>query len=113
MGRMQLTLDSLSEFDYGKPSVAWQHALRAAVLDVLDRDGEKAARKVILTASITPIIEQVGDVSDVNIDFTITTKMPAMQTATRPVAVTKKGQLFFQEFAPDNPAQETLDQAGQ
>ena len=110
MARKQLSLDTLGDFDFGRAAVAFQKALEAVVRDCTDRPGDKHARTVELKASIVPVMLQDGDVVDVEVDFQIRSKVPAWQTAARPLNVSRNGQLFFEEFAPDNPNQMTLDE---
>ena len=110
MTRMQLSLDTLKDFDLGKPAVAFEQAMAEAVRNCLDRPGEKKARNVELTVNIKPVLQQDGDVVDVEVDFTIKTKLPPWQTATRPVKPTKRGQLFFNDLASDDPDQHTIDE---
>ena len=111
MARMELTLETLADFDFGKASVAFQQALRRAVADCLDRPGDKSPRKVTLTTSIIPLVQQDGDVVEAHVDFKIAAAVPPWQTAKRPVQTTRQGQLFFRPDAPDNPSQKTLDEA--
>ena len=110
MAQMTLSLNSLSDFDYGKAAVAFEQALKRAVVDCLERPGDKAARKVVLTTNIVPVMQQDGDVVDAEVDFTVKATVPPWQTATRPLAVTKGGQLLFNDMAPDNPRQTTIDE---
>jgi len=109
MARQTLSLDTLDQFDFGKASAAFSMALEKAVRDCLDRPGEKKAREVSLVAKLTPVLLQDGDVVDCEIGFTIGCGVPKWQTAARPVGATTGGQLFFQELAPDNPDQMTVD----
>jgi len=109
--RMQLSLDTLKDFDVGKAAVAFQHALKRVVTDCLERPGTKATRKVVLTANVAPLMQQDGDVVDAEVDFTIQAKTPPWQTATKPLAITRGGQLMFNDLAPDNPHQKTIDDA--
>ena len=108
--KMQLSLETLKDFDMGKASVAWQKALGQVVRDCLDRPGDKKVRSVVMTTSIKPIVQQDGDVIDCEVEFTVDRKVPAWQTASRPAIPTKKGQLFFNDMAPDNPRQATIDE---
>lgn len=109
MSRQPLSLTTLENFDVGKAYVAWQQALKRAVLDCLDRIGEKKARTVVLVTSIVPVLQQDGDVVDANVDFKITISLPPWQTATRPVGVSRDGSLFFQELIEEDDRQTTLD----
>lgn len=63
-----------------------------------------------LTCEITPRREQDGDVHDVEAVFHASCKLPVWRCASRPLAVTRGGQLVFSEDAPDNPYQTTIDE---
>jgi len=112
MARQVLSLATLKEFDYGKAEVTFQRELEKVVRDCLDRPAVGSAREVRLVALIKPLILQEGDVVDAEVSWRIASKTPAYETPGRPVAVTKKGQLFFNDLAPDNPRQSTLDELG-
>ena len=111
MVRMKLSLATLKDFDFGKAAEHYQEALGIAVRDCVDRPGESKARTVTLTTSIVPLMQQEGDVVEAAVDFKIASSVPAWKTATRPVAVTRQGDLAFNDMAPDNPSQRTLDEA--
>ena len=109
MPKMQLNLETLADFDYGKAAEAFRQALASVVRDCMDRPGEKKARTVTLTASIVPVVLQDGDVVDAEVDFSISNKIPKWQTAARPLAVDRQGRLFFNDMAPDNPRQMDIE----
>ncbi len=111
MSLQTLSLDTLKDFDFGKANVAFEHALRKIVRDIIDRPGDKSARKVILTTELTPQLEQDGDVVSASVGFLIEAKIPKWKTQPQPTNVTSRGQLLFQELAPDNPDQMTIDDA--
>ena len=106
--RMTLDLSNLKDFDFGKADAAFNKCLENAVRDLLDRPGDKTARKVVLQVELTPIIQQDGDVVDADVNFQCLAKLPAYRTANRPAAIDRQGHLVFQPDAPDNPRQETL-----
>lgn len=107
---MLLSLETLKDFDLGKAKIAFEHALKKVATDCLERPGTKAARKIVFTTNVVPILQQDGDVVDVEIDFTVQAKVPAWQTAAKPLAVTKVGGLLFNDLAMDNPRQRTVDE---
>ncbi len=111
--RQELTLDTLKEWDNGRAAVAMKQALRRAVLDLEDRPGEKKVRKVTLTAELTPNMDENGDLDDVEIAFVIATTFPPRRTLPKPAMTDRQGRLIFNDLAPDNPAQTTLDEAGE
>jgi len=110
MERMQLGLDSLGDFDFGKVDIAFKKELAAVVRDCLDRPGEKGARKVNLTVEVIPDQLQDGDVVDCVVRFLISNSTPKRATAARPLVADKAGRLFFQPDAMDNPHQTTFTQ---
>lgn len=110
MGRMSLSLDTLKDFDFGKAEIAFRKVLETVVLDCSNRGYDKKARKVLLSLVMEPIVEGDGAITDANIHFTVQAKLPALQTAPRPVLMDRQGRLVFNSDAPDNPRQQTLDQ---
>ncbi len=112
MAQQQLSLETLKDFDFGRSAAAVQLALKKAVLDILDRPGDKSARKVVLTTELRPRVLQDGDVVDADVNFIIEVKTPKWATAPVPANVTRGGALLFQELAPDNPDQTTIEDTG-
>ncbi len=106
---MQLSLETLDKFDFGKASIAWQKGLERVVRDLLDRPGDTNKRTVTLEAVIKPVRQQDGDVVDAEVEFVVVAKIPPHRTHPRPLVVSLGGQLFFEELAPDNPRQSTLE----
>jgi hypothetical protein len=111
MGQQQLSLDTLKDFDYGKAAAALEHALGIAVRDLIDRPGDTTARKVTLTIALKPLLEQDGDVVNADVGFAVGCSIPKWSTNPKPAAVRKSGHLLFQDMAPDNPDQMTIDEA--
>ena len=103
MARMTLTLKTLSDFDFGKAEKAFLRSLKTVVDDCRDRPGEKKPRQVILTAYLTPRLEEDGNLDECDVEFTCVPKIPPFRTAPKPVGVTTSGQLYFNDMAPDNP----------
>ena len=110
MSKMELRLDTLADFDFGKAAVAFKQALAQVVKDCLDRPGDKTARKVVLTTIITPEMAQDGDVVNAQVHFEVKAAVPNWKTAPRPVLTGRAGQLIFNDMAPDNPHQQTIDE---
>jgi len=108
--RLMLSLDTLKDFDYGKVDAAFRKELANAVRDLVDRPGEKKKREVVLQVELVPRVEQQGDVVEADVEFVVWSRIPKRRTATRPTAVTKQGQLVFNDLAPDNPNQATVDE---
>ncbi len=108
--RMSLSLETLPNFDHGKAHVLFTQELKRAVMDLLDRPGERAKRTVTLCCELTPICEQDGDVVDAEVAFSATVKVPPKRTAPKPMAVDRAGRLIFNDMAEDNPHQSTIDE---
>ena len=105
-----LSLDTLAKWDWGKPGVAWQHALRQAVEDCSDRPAEKKPRKVVMVAELVPHDpEPDGDVVDCDLRFFVDVKIPSRKTSARPAMLRHDGSLIFNAEAPDNPRQQSLN----
>lgn len=109
--RQFLTLNSLPDFAHGKAAAGFSLAMKRAVQDLLGRPGEKAARSVTMTVTMTPILQQDGDVVDAEVSFAFQNKFPPMRTNPMPCAVDAQGRLVFNDLAADNPHQATIDEA--
>lgn len=113
MPRMQLSLATLGEFDFGKAAVAFQKELQKVVIDMIDRPGDDRPRTVTLKTSLKPLVQQEGDVVDSQVEFEITSSMPSRRTKPRPAMIDRRGNLLFSADAPDNPRQETFEMGGE
>jgi hypothetical protein len=110
MARMMLSLDNLHDFDCGKADAIFRQCLLNAVRDLLDRPGDKNARKVVLQITLKPVLQQDGDVVDAEVEFEAKNSLRSYRTAIRPMAIDRRGNLFFNPDSPDNPDQRTIDE---
>ena len=109
MERMMLGLSTLKDLDSGKADVAFRKELEKVARDILDRQGEKAARSVTLKVILKPIIPENGDVESVFVEFEIDSKMPVRRTAPREaLAVTTRGQMVFSALFADDEEEQPL-----
>ncbi len=105
----QLTMSNLHLLDNGKAVAAINHALRQCSLDVLDRPGEKAVRKVVIEIEQTPKLDTVTAALDtVQTRFRIKTTLPIRQTVHYPMLVNEDGVLGFSPNSPQDPRQGDL-----
>ena len=110
MPMVEMTLDTLKDLEDGRVSVAFAHELKRAVLDCIDRPGDKNARKVSLEFAISPIIDQdTGQCEGANGEFEIKSKVPTRKSKTYQFNVTKQGQLSYSANNPQNRLQHTIE----
>jgi len=103
MPRQALNLATLSKFDFGKADAAFRHCLQRAAQDVMDRPGDGSPRKVTLTATITPRIEQDGDVVGCNIAFLAHAQIPKYATAPTAAQLDRQGRVIFTPSEEEEP----------
>ena len=107
MARIELTLASLKELDFGKVQAEWQNLLEFAVRDCWERPHDDKTRKVLLQFEVEPISDG-HDCTGVNSRFKLKASVPDRQSRDYQLGITKQGHLYFQEDSPDNPDQLTL-----
>lgn len=101
-----LSLANLHELDNGKPVAAVNHALRQAVMDVIDRPGDKALRKVTIQFLMRPTLErETAALDTVSTQIRVRTSIPDRLTIPYEMLPEKDGRLQFSEFSPQDPRQ--------
>lgn len=109
MSAKTLTLSTIQDLDGGKAALAVNHAIRQAVLDVEDRPGDAAARKVVLELSFKPeLTNDTAALDVVTMAAKIKTSIPHRQTVAYPMLPTGEGLLTFEEHSPHDPRQATM-----
>lgn len=108
MAIVQLTLDTLKDLDDGRVAVAFMHELKRAVLDCMDRPGDKNARTVSLEFKLTPVVADDGQCEGAEGEFAIKSKVPTRKSKTYSFRTTKAGQLSYSEHSPENVDQATI-----
>jgi hypothetical protein len=102
------SLESLKNLDMGKASEAFQHHVRRAALDCLDRPLDGKPRKVVLEIAMVPDPEQDGACDKVKLQIRASSALPKHQTKVYSLGARVNGQLVFNEDALDNVDQGTL-----
>ena len=64
-----------------------------------------------LTINLKPVIQQDGDVTDVDAEFEITSSMPKHRSRPIHMMPRRGGQLVFTPDSPENAEQMTIDEA--
>lgn len=108
MALVSLTLDALKNLDNGKVDAAFQHELKHAIEDCMDRPGDANARQVGLTAKITPVVDDDGSCAGASVEFTVKSKVPDRKSRPYSFGINKKGHLYFSDESPDNVDQFTF-----
>lgn len=106
MANLKLDLSTLGEVDTGAARAIIDRAIEEAIHDIEDRGEDGRARKV----AIELMLERRED-GHIEAHVSAQSKLPPRRTAgtvCRPVQKPDGVSLFFQQWAPDNPAQETL-----
>jgi len=83
MGFVELSLTSLEELDDGRVSKAFQHELKRAVQDCIDRPGDKKPRKVVLELELVPVVNTENGLLEcegADGEFTIKSKVPTRRS---------------------------------
>lgn len=97
----QFTLESLKELDGGKASLAFEHHVRRAAIDCMDRPGDKAPRKITLEITLRPVMEPGGDCTEVEAQIKASSSVPKHQTKPYSFGLRRNGVLVFNPDSPD------------
>lgn len=109
---IQLSLESLEHLDDGRVAVAFQHELKRAVQDCIDRPSDKKPRTVTLELAIKPIVapdSSIIEMEGADGEFTVKSKVPTRKSKTYSFRSNKHGQLAFSSESPENADQTTFD----
>jgi len=104
-----LSLETLGELDNGAAKVIINAALQRAMQDLDDRGDDGKAREVTLKITMQKI-----DGGLVSTKVEAAAKMPSYLTngtVCRPKVINGQSRLLFQQLAPDDPDQRTIDEA--
>jgi len=104
----QFTLDNLNDLDGGKAALAFEHHVRRAALDCMDRPGDDKARTVTLQVSLKPVMEPGGDCVEVEAQIHAKSTVPPHKTKPYSFGLRKNGVLVFNPDATDAVDQATL-----
>lgn len=104
-------LGALGRIDNERIRVAFEHALRRCILDCQDRPALAKERKITVAVKLSPTCDEAGELDDVSVQFDINETLPKRQSATYAMKA-RRGQLVFNEFAPEDADQRTMDELG-
>ncbi len=108
MAMQKFTLDNLNDLDGGKAALAFEHHVRRAALDCMDRPGDDKARTVVLQISLKPVMEPGGDCVEVEAQIHAKSTVPPHKTKAYSFGLRKNGVLVFNPDSPDAVDQKTL-----
>lgn len=116
MAICQLTLERIKALDDGRVQAAFAQELSRAVMDCIDRPGEKKERTVALEFTLTPIVDQQGCLDGVDGEFQVKGKIPRrvsrkynFQVRSQTKNGVRQGMLVFSDASPTNFDQTTFD----
>lgn len=110
MALEKFSLASLASMDSGRIHEAFKQALKRCEEDCKDRPAVKAARKITLCVSMSPIADPEGDLDSVDVGFKITDNVPKRESKDYNMTAGRDG-LFFNELSSDDARQLTLDES--
>lgn len=112
MADKKLTLATIPAIDGGKIEAQINKTIAQAYDDMVQRPGDKSKRVVSIDVEFTPVPDQDGSLESVGVEFKMDIKIPARRSRVYSMAPHHgaKG-LVFNDAAPENPRQRTLDQA--
>lgn len=110
MALERFKLGSLVDLDGGRISAAFEHALARLEADCKDRPGVKDARKLELHVTVTPVIDQGGELESCNLQFRISDKVPKRQSKVYNMSAGRSG-LYWNELSAEDARQMTIDDA--
>lgn len=105
----ELNLHSLNDIDDGRVAVAFMQELRRAVMDCMDRPGDKTSRVVALEFKLTPVVGDEGSCEGAIGEFHIKSKVPTRKSKSYSFGTNRKGHLIYSANSPENIDQTTFD----
>jgi hypothetical protein len=109
MALKKMTLESIKDLDDGRVIAAFEMELKRAVLDCMDRSGDKNSRTVNMEFKLTPVCGEDGQCEGVTGEFHIKSKVPVRKTKTYSFDVNRAGQLVYSSNNPEDINQPTID----
>lgn len=112
MALYTLSLDTISEVDDGRVSGAFNKMLQEIVEDCNNRAGDASERTLTLKVICKPEMDPVvGGCDSVLTRFELSNKIPKRQSRTISMGRQQNNKLRFNDLAPDDSRQGTIDQA--
>lgn len=104
--RRSLTLNELRQIDGGLLEVLFDRAMKQIGCDCEERPDHRAAREVVLSVKVKPVVDTNGQQTGMNALFSVEIKLPK-QTKTYPVGI-DCGCVMVNAGVPDNYDQHAL-----
>jgi hypothetical protein len=98
MAAQQLSLETVSAVDAGEVARAWNIAVERAIRDCQDRPANPKVRKVVLQVEFMPASGEDGAVDDLDVNFLVQERFPAIMTGVITMRVRKRGQQLVLAF---------------
>lgn len=111
MAIKQFTAQSITEIEDGRIAEAIQQEMNKALEDCRDRPLVKKPRTINLKILMTPAPDDRGDVEGLKIGFKINSVMPPKESRELSVGLKHDGRMFWNDMAPDNHNQRTIDES--
>lgn len=109
MSRDVLTIESLAKIDGERIKIAWEQAVRRIEADCADRPALAEARVVTLAMRAVPKVDDEGELVGCDVQFVVTEALPKRKSKVYDMALGSDG-LVYNEMAPENAGQRTLDE---
>ncbi len=104
-------LSSLVTIDEGRVRDLFEQALKRCRDDCHERPGVSKARKVTLSATLTPVCSPEGAMGSCDVQFEVDDSLPKRVSPCYNMKAARGG-LLFNEMSPDDINQGTLDDFG-
>lgn len=110
MALQKFNFAALAEIDGGRLRAKFDQLLERIRLDCVDRAALKKARSVKLQVNLTPIADNQGNLTGIDVSFDVEPHEPKSQSPTYNM-IPQRGGIAFNELSPDDARQGTLDEA--
>lgn len=114
MALVKFRFSRLGDIDGGRIEEALEQCLQRLIADCEDRPAVAKARTLSFKMTMVPTMDDAGDLDTIKVTFSADDKLPGRSTRDYQMAVRRvngKHTLLFQDLAPDNPSQMTIEDA--
>ncbi len=110
MATQRFSLESMDVLEDGRNAESFRRHLARAAADCEDRPGDSKPRVVTLQVEITPVTDKsTGAFDSVTVEIATFSKVPPHRSKPYSMSVKADGGLAFNDLAPDNVHQKTID----
>jgi predicted RND superfamily exporter protein len=110
MGLERFDIGSLSTIDGGRINAAFEQLMKRCEDDCKDRPALEEARKLTLSISCTPVVDDAGNLESCNVQFQFAEKIPNRKSKIYNMRA-ERGGLVFNEMSPEDVRQMTIGMA--